>query len=54
MHCFRRGAPARVQIKRLFVFVGIKNLIHISKGKRRKGNSVTLEKKIQVLMLIWE
>lgn len=40
MHCFRRGAPACIQIKWLLVFIGIKNLVHISKGKRRKGNGV--------------
>ena len=40
VHCFRRGAPARVQIKWFLIFIGIKNLMHVSKGKRRKENSV--------------
>ena len=36
MHCFGGRAPARVQIKRLLVFIGIEHLIHISDGKRRE------------------
>lgn len=45
MHGFGRGAPACVQVKRLLVFIGIKDLIHVSKGKRRKGNRVILLRK---------
>lgn len=33
VHGFGRGAPARVQIKRLLVFIGFQNLIHVSEGK---------------------
>lgn len=39
MHGFRRGAPARVEIERLLVFIGIQNLMHVSKGQRGQENS---------------
>lgn len=35
MQCFGGGAPARVQVKRLLIFIGIQDLIHISKGKEK-------------------
>lgn len=47
MHCFGGGAPACVQIKWLLIFIGIKNLIHISKEKEGKRNSVIFWKKYQ-------
>lgn len=36
MHGFGRGAPARVQVEWLLVFIGIENLIHVSKKEKRK------------------
>ena len=39
MHGFRRGAPARVEIERLLVFIGIQNLMHVSTGQRGQENS---------------
>ena len=39
VHGFRRGAPARVEIEWLLVFIGIQNLMHVSKGQRGQENS---------------
>jgi hypothetical protein len=47
MHCFRRWAPACVQIKWFLIFIGIENLIHIPNGKKRKGNNVIFCKTYQ-------
>lgn len=39
MHGFGRGASARVEIEWLLVFIGIQNLMHVSKGQRGQDNS---------------
>lgn len=43
MHCFGGGAPARVQVKWLLIFIGIQNLIHISKGKEKETDFLALK-----------
>lgn len=44
MQRFGGGAPARVQVKRLLVFIGIQNLIHISKGKEKTNKTLIWQK----------